>query len=51
MEDVAADDLYLLRDRFELAVGHRLDDSRLATHHALIIACAHARYTTYGAKK
>ena len=40
IEDLVAADLYLIRDKFELAVGHRLDDSRLTTHYALIIACA-----------
>ena len=41
MENMATDDLYLLRDRSELAVGHRLDDSHLTTHYDLITACAH----------
>ncbi|KAL5499864.1 hypothetical protein EMCRGX_G011329 [Ephydatia muelleri] len=40
IEDLVAADLYLIRDKFELAVGHRLDDSRLTTHYALIVACA-----------
>ena len=39
-KDLVAADLYLIRDKFELAVGHRLDDLRLTTHYALIIACA-----------
>ena len=40
VEDMAAEDLYKIRDRFEEAVGHGLDDSRITTHYALIIACA-----------
>ena len=51
VENMAADDLNLLRDRSDLAVWHRFDDSRLATHYALIIACAHEVCNIYSAKK